>query len=796
MAILDKTQISRIIYLGFGLVILLILIQAISAIIALEKNHKTLDLIVTVNNTKIKLIHTMQLAGRNRMIALDAMTLEKDAFKQDDYARKFSQYALDFGNARKKLTDLKLSDSEKRLLQQQSLSAIKAMKIQNRVHELALAERQSEAINLLINDGLLAQNLTFSLLDQLVQDIDNSNRETENIAETVSHNSILLIYTSLTVVILLSVLIAFFIQRRLTNLFSKLDQQSTEISYQKKALDEHSIVSITDKHGAIIYTNNKFEHISQYTNSELLGKNHRILNSGFHDKAFFRTMWNTISKGQIWHGEIKNRAKDGRFYWVATTIMPFLDKEGKPERFVSIRTDITRVKQAETDLLNLNKKLELRVAERTAKLENINIEIEHDKKVLEVVTKSTLGVKGDVFFKTLVNCMAAALNVRCALVSKITDINNASSRTVAVWAKDHFEDNIDVLMSDAASYDVLSGSIAYFPEKVKELFPKRTFYAEQNIESYLALPFNNSNGEIIGFLAIMDDKPLIGIHKIRHTLGLFAMRTGAELELQSNEKALADAYRHKSEFLANMSHELRTPLNAIIGFSKHLIDGLAGPVNDQQKQNLDLIQRGGKHLLMLISEILDMSKVEAGKMDIKLQATELHTFFDDIIANVSSLANEKDLQLIIELNTDVITEACFDRLRIKQVLLNLLSNAIKFTEQGNVTILCDMVDNHIDLLPAHRQQEIKNSQTPYLLIAVTDTGMGIDANNLDMIFEEFRQVDGSSTRSQGGTGLGLAISRKMVELHHGEIWASNTFGRGSTFAFILPLFGIDDSESE
>ena len=799
MTTLDKTTISTTIYLSFGLVIGLTLLLAFTSIISLKENHSTLNHIVTSNNVKTELIHSMQLAGRNRMLTLDYISLEKDAFKQDEYIQQFSQDALDFIIAREKLLALKLSDTEKKLLQQQSINSVKAVKIQEQVLELALAEKRNDALQLLLDEAIPAQSQTIQTLDKLLKNIVKHNHLTESLANSKSDSSLQLIYISLAIVIILSLLIAFFIQRHLSHLFGQIEETSTdlndtliELNYQQHAVNEHSIVSITDNRGVIIYVNEKFEKISGYSKKELMGKNHNILNSNFHDKDFFLDMWKVISQGLVWHGDIKNRTKRDKFYWVATTIVPFLDKDGKPERYVSIRTDITKVKQAETNLLNLNKKLEIRVDERTAKLEKINLEIEHDKKVIEVVTKSTLNVKGDAFFKTLVNCIAAALNVRCALISKITDINSGNAHTVAVWANNYFENNIEILMPDTPSYNLLTGSFAYFPEKVKELFPEIPFIAKQNIESYFAVPFMNSNEEVIGYIAIMDDKALVGIHKIRQTLDLFGMRAGAEMERQSNEKELADAYQHKSEFLASMSHELRTPLNAIIGFSHQLMNGDNGPVNEKQKENLSLIERGGKHLLMLISEILDTSKLEAGKMNLKIQEIELQIFFDDIIANISSLADEKKLQLTTEINTALITQAYFDRLRTKQILLNLLSNAIKFTEQGQVSIICDMVDNQINLLPEHRQEAIKNSEVPYLLMAIVDSGIGIENNQLNSIFNQFHQIDGGLHPSDVGTGLGLSISKQLVELHNGEIWAKSTVNKGSTFAFILPLFGHEE----
>jgi signal transduction histidine kinase len=238
-------------------------------------------------------------------------------------------------------------------------------------------------------------------------------------------------------------------------------------------------------------------------------------------------------------------------------------------------------------------------------------------------------------------------------------------------------------------------------------------------------------------------------------------------EIERKGQELAVASRHKSEFLANMSHELRTPMNAILGFTELIRDGVYGEVSPKVTAMLERIQANGRHLLGLINDVLDLSKIEAGQLNLETADYALRDVVQTVQATTESLAAEKKLGLRIEL-PDVLPPARGDERRIAQVLLNLVGNAIKFTEAGDIIISVVVGDTTFE-------------------IAVTDTGPGIPADQQQKIFEEFHQVDSSSTRKKGGTGLGLAISKRIVELHGGKIWVESEPGRGSSFRFVIPI---------
>jgi signal transduction histidine kinase len=239
-------------------------------------------------------------------------------------------------------------------------------------------------------------------------------------------------------------------------------------------------------------------------------------------------------------------------------------------------------------------------------------------------------------------------------------------------------------------------------------------------------------------------------------------------EIQDKSRQLEVANQHKSEFLANMSHELRTPLNAIIGFSEVLLERLFGDINEKQDDYLKDIHSSGRHLLNLINDILDLSKVEAGRMELDLSTFDLPS----AIANALTLIRERAQKHGIAMAQNVepeLGDVLADERKFKQILLNLLSNAVKFTPDGG----------RIDV-SARRQGD-------NIIIAVHDTGIGIAPEDQEAVFEEFRQVGRNYTSKQEGTGLGLALTRRFVELHGGRISVDSKPGQGSTFTFTLPM---------
>src|SRR5574341_373861 len=245
-----------------------------------------------------------------------------------------------------------------------------------------------------------------------------------------------------------------------------------------------------------------------------------------------------------------------------------------------------------------------------------------------------------------------------------------------------------------------------------------------------------------------------------------------------------EANRTKSAFLANMSHELRTPLNSILGYTELLIQGLYGQMTDKQVDRMQKVMSNGRHLLELINDILDLSKIEAGRMELRVEPFELRQIVDQCTAAVEPMARNKGIDLVVKLPDDL-PNVAGDKNRTFQVLMNLASNAIKFTTEGAVTIYSHIVRDRAELADA--PVDLSKLKGPWVLIGVDDTGIGIPPDQQARVFDEFHQVDNSSTRRFEGTGLGLAISRRLIHMMNGEIWVESAPGEGSTFFVLLPM---------
>jgi GAF domain-containing protein len=281
-------------------------------------------------------------------------------------------------------------------------------------------------------------------------------------------------------------------------------------------------------------------------------------------------------------------------------------------------------------------------------------------------------------------------------------------------------------------------------------------------------------GEIVGMLVVRRKQPgefpkstidVLETFADQSVLAIQNARLFREIEEKSRE--LAEASKHKSQLLANMSHELRTPLNAILGYAELMLDSIYGEPSEKMRTVLERLQANGRHLLGLINDVLDLSKIEAGQLSLSLDDYSLSDVVHGVVSAVEPLAAEKRLAFKAEVAPDLPTGRGDGR-RLSQVLLNLVGNAIKFTDKGEVAIRASVTNGAFT-------------------VAVCDTGPGISAADQAKIFEEFQQADSSITRKKGGTGLGLSIAKRIIEMHGGRIWVESEPGKGSTFYFTLPV---------
>jgi len=299
------------------------------------------------------------------------------------------------------------------------------------------------------------------------------------------------------------------------------------------------------------------------------------------------------------------------------------------------------------------------------------------------------------------------------------------------------------------------------------------YVREAGFMSILAVPLLRKD-RLVGSLVVRRKRrgefpretvELIQTFAAQSAIALHNARLFQELEFKSHELSKAD--KHKTEFLASMSHELRTPLNAILGYTELILDDIYGEVPAKIREVIERLEKNGSHLLRLINDVLDISKIEAGQLELVLEEYSFQETVHTVVTSLEPLAAEKELDLKIRIEPNL-PYGKGDQQRIAQVLVNLIGNAIKFTEQGEIIVDITVADGRF-------------------LVKVSDTGPGLSDLEKDYIFSEFYQVDRKSTRSRGGSGLGLSIAKRIVELHGGAIWVESAPGRGSTFIFTLPI---------
>jgi PAS domain S-box-containing protein len=620
------------------------------------------------------------------------------------------------------------------------------------------------------------------------------------------------------------------------------------------ALDQHAIVSITDRTGNIIYVNDKFCTISGYSRSELLGHTHRIVRSGEHPPAFYQNMWDTITHGEVWQGEIHNRCKDGSLYWVETTITPFLDGEGNPYQYVSIRTDITHVKAAEAAAAIYKERLrrgqvfgnigtwdwniqngDLYWSERIAPLfGHADGELEttyddflaaiHPDDRQAVIDAANACIERDAPYEIEHRVVWPNGTVRWLLErgAVVRDADGKPMQMLGVVQDINDQKMAKIALSDSQARLADANQLL---QLVLDHIPVRVFWKNNGLR-YLGCnkAFAQDAGrqepeEIIG----LDDLAMPWSHEAeahrRDELNVIESRipkldyeeeqvttTGEQVWINASKIPLLDAdgqaigvmgiyaditarkhaeqaligardeadraNRAKSEFLSSMSHELRTPMNAILGFGQLM--EYDATLSDEHQDNVREILKAGHHLLELINEVLDLAKVESGRIDLSLEPVEVYPIIEECLSLVGTLAGKRDIQLKHNGLEGAAVRA--DRTRLKQVLLNLLSNAIKYNREGGSVKL-----------------EVQPEGTDRLRIRVTDTGPGIPAERLEELFEPFNRLDAGATEIEG-TGIGLTITRRIVELMGGAVDVESEPGVGSSFWIELPLESMPGSD--
>jgi len=562
--------------------------------------------------------------------------------------------------------------------------------------------------------------------------------------------------------------IMIFVQIKLSRKIEKINTELTKsnnyLKYQKIALDNHAVVSITNTEGDITYVNDNFVEASGYERRELIGKNHRIIKSDEHSLEFFTKLWGTISRGNIWQGDIRNVSKNGKNTWFHSTIVPFLDiKTKKPFQYISVRTDITDFKENETSLKKSKLIASKKVEESNAleKLLRISIQ-EHELKeylqlsletLLDLISWIKLLPKGGILLtekqgNSTVLRLTSSINFSPELFSMCDKVafgyclcGRAANKkkTQVASCIDHRHDITFDGMTEHGHYNV-------------------PIIMNNKVLGVLALylPINyQSNKSDISFLEQVAD--ILGAGVARH----YAL-DNQQVALNQAE----EANRAKSIFLANMSHEFRTPMNGILGAS-NLLSSIAK--TDEELKYISLIQSSGTNLLTLLNELLDFSKIEAGKMVLEEISFDIEDVSKYLYHLFYSKAKEKGINYYSKKASDVNQYIIGDRIKLQQILINLINNAIKFTEAGEVSLSISL-----------------NHDNQRLRFDVHDSGIGIPVEKQSLLFNCFQQIDDSTARKFGGTGLGLTISKQIVGLMQGDIGVISDINQGACFWFEIP----------
>ena len=594
-----------------------------------------------------------------------------------------------------------------------------------------------------------------------------------------------------------------------------------------------NIIFLTDSDGNIEYVNKKFTEVTGYEFNEVKGKNPRVISSGTYSQTFYANLWQTILAGKVWKGEMINNTKSGEIFWDNTTITPIFSEKGDilnflAEKEVQIQKALTQSKENFKNIfdfaqdtitihdfsgkmLTVNKafydKLGYSYEEAmNLKPEDFDVEENSDKykeRVKEIRTK------GFTLFETTTVCKNGE-KYYTEVISKIIEFEGKKAflnfgRDITDWKKDKqelekSEKNYRLLtesLNDVVARISKSGRLLYVSPRIKtfagyepneELGEHFSKYVSNESDLVKALEilsdifitkksgtfeilYNPKNGE--PFPVELSYSPVIENNKVQYVHLVMrdnTERKKLEEDLKKAKEEAEEGANLKAAFLANMSHEIRTPMNGIIGFTDLLKQENLS--SEKRTYYIDIISKSGKHLLNLINNIIDISKIDAEQVRIfedecKLNfcLLDLYNFFNDLVEKENNGNVKLNVNYGIPVGEDSIQT---DETRLRQIITNLIGNAVKFTEKGSININSSI------------------NKDGNILISVEDTGIGMTQEEISVIFERFRQADDSTTKNYGGTGLGLAISKAYVEMLGGELWVESKKGKGSTFYFTIP----------
>lgn len=507
-------------------------------------------------------------------------------------------------------------------------------------------------------------------------------------------------------------------------------------------------IVITDLEAHILYASPAFYTITGFSPEDVLGQNCRMLKSGKTPKSVYEAMWTSLKQGQTWQGEWLNRRKDASEYWESVSITPITNELGEVTSYLAVKQDITERRRAEQEIRDLNATLEDRIVHRTMELARINeelrVEIEERTRVEEALKTTTRELES--FFNV-------SLDLLC-----IADFEGRFVKVNKAWE--------DLLGYSRAELELSLFMDFVHPDDIQPTLDAMSHLGEgQTVLSFINR-YRANSGE---YRVIEWHSVPVGDH-IYAAARDITERTRNEEQLLKARNEAEHANQAKSEFLSRMSHELRTPMNSILGFAQLLE---MGTLTAAQQKSVAHILRSGKHLLGLINEVLDIARIEAGRVSMSIEPVDASEVIREMMDTVTPLAVSRSITLQFVPSLDVGLHVQADRQRIKQVLLNLMNNAIKYNKAGGHVWV------KAESQPSTEGQPVK------VRFSVIDSGVGIAESDIPRLFVPFERIGAEQTDTEG-TGLGLAVVKKLVDLMGGTIGVESEPGKGSTFWVELP----------
>jgi PAS domain S-box-containing protein len=592
----------------------------------------------------------------------------------------------------------------------------------------------------------------------------------------------------------------------------------------KEALDASTIVAITDANGIIVYVNEKFEEISKYKSIEILGKSHRIINSGFHSKEFFRNLWSTIQSGEIWRGEIRNKAKDGTLYWVDTTIVPFLNKKGKPTQYIAIRSDITKRKSAEQSLLEslketrditfaLNQSSIVAITDAKGKIEFVNDKFCEISKYsrLELIGEDHRLLNSDnhpkEFFKDLWKTIGQGKVWKGEICNKAKDgtfywvdttivpfinekgkpyqyvaiRNDITDRKKAeAHLKASIKDNNDIRFALDQSSIVAFTDARGIITGVNEKFCEISKYSREDLigqdhrilnSGFHSKEFFKNLWKIIGeghvWKGEIRNKAKDGtFYWVDTTIVPFLNESGKPYQYVAirsdiTERKKAEEVMHRQDKLAavgqlaaGVAHEIRNPLTSMRGYAEFLQLDEKDP---ERLEFLNIILDEIERVNSIVEDFMVLAKPKA----VELEEKNVVPVIKNVVSLLEFEARKKNVRFHFECDHEIIQIEC-DENRLKQVFLNFIKNGIEaMPNGGDLHVKTFIHDNNVQ-------------------ISIQDTGVGIPKEKLNKLGEPF------FTTKKNGNGLGLMVSFKIIESHNGKVFVESEPNKGTTFNILLP----------